>query len=239
MSGKTFTVRRGMTAIPNQTIYGTFAALPDKDGDPSRLSIQSLGLLLLLLSRPSGKASMGYRAFQGRGMGRDALLKAFRELNAAGLRYQFKRRSPGGSIITDTVISETPLTADEAEAEWLQYVAADLGGKPVDNPAEDRAPENGATGENQPSTVRRFTGARSAGASLSRESDNHSSNASHLEEMGETNAGAQADGTEPTDPAADSPNRRAVREALERSKQEKAAAALAAALAEAKAAQDA
>lgn len=234
MSGKTFTVRRGMTAIPNQTIYGTFAALEDKDGDPSRLSIQSLGLLLLMLSRPSGKASMGYRAFQGRGMGRDALLKAFRELSDAGLRYQFKRRSPGGSIITDTVISETPLTPEEAEAEWLAYVAKDLGGKPVDNYENDRAPENGATGQNKAPTVRRFTGARSAGASLSRESDNHSSNASHLEEMGETNAGASEAESDDIDPAADSPNRRAVREQLERSKQQR----LAAALAEAKAGED-
>lgn len=227
MSGKTFTVRRGMTAIPNQTIYGTFAALEDKDGDPSRLSIQSLGLLLLLLSRPSGKASMGYRAFQGRGMGRDALLRAFRELGDAGLRYQFKRRSPGGSIITDTVISETPLTPEEAEAEWIAYVAKDLGGKPVDNYESDRAPENGATSEKEASTVRRFTGARSTGASLSRESDNQSTKASPLVDMGETNAGAGEAEAEPADPAADSPNRRAVREALERSKQERAAAALA------------
>lgn len=226
MSGKTFTVRRGMTAIPNQTIYGTFAALEDKDGDPSRLSIQSLGLLLLMLSRPSGKASLGYRAFQGRGMGRDALLKAMRELNAAGLRYQFKRRSPGGSIITDTVISETPLSPDEAEQEWLQYVSKELGGKPVDNYDNDRAPENGATEPDKAPTVRRFTGARSAGASLSRESDNHSSNASHLEEMGDTNARGEEHESAGKGVALDSPNRQAVREQLERSKRERLAAAV-------------
>lgn len=192
MSGKTFTVRRGMTAIPNETIYGKYVGLPDENGDASRLSIQSLGLLLLLLSRPSGRASMGYRAFQGQGMGRDALLKAFRELEAAGLRFQFKRRSPGGSIITDTVVSEVPMTKEEAEEEWLAQVRRDLGGfpKPVDNSPADRAPENGATGQDKGSTVRGFTGARLEGASTPRGVANSSSSTSYLEEKEDINAGA-------------------------------------------------
>lgn len=235
MSGKTFTVRRGMTAIPNETIYGTYLGIPDANGDPSRLSIQSLGLLLLLLSRPSGRASMGYRAFQGQGMGRDALLRAFKELEAAGLRYQFKRRSPGGSIITDTIISEVPMSAEEAEEEWLANVRKDLGGtpKPVDNSAGDRAPENGATGPQKGSTVRGFTGARLGGASTPRGVANPSSSTSYLEEGENINAGAQEPAQEPgdsSDDAAgagvslDSPNRLAVRAYLEAEKQAKLSA---------------
>lgn len=164
MSGKTFTVRRGTTAIPNQTIYATYAAIPDKDGNPQSLSIQALGLLLLLLSRPTGKASMGYRAMMGRGMGRVALLRALKELSLVGHLYRFKRRAPAGSIITDTVLAEVPITLQEAEEEWLSQVAQ-LKGAPVDNSAPDRASDFDASGDAKGATVRRFTGARSNGAS--------------------------------------------------------------------------
>lgn len=236
MSGKTFTVRRGMTPVPNETIYGTFVALPDKDGDPGRLSIQALGVLLMALSRPSGKASMGYRAFLGRGMGRDALLKANRELSAAGLRFQFKRRGPGGSIITDTIISEVPMDPADAEEAWLEYIRQELKGhpEPVDNSAGDRAPETGATGPGGAGTVRRITGARSSGASTPRGVANSSSSTTYLEEEEETNAGAQeghheepgdsADVAAPAQDPEDSPNRRAVREYLEAEKRAKLSA---------------
>lgn len=204
MSGKTFTVRRGMTPVPNETIYSRFQAIPGRDGEPSQLSIQALGVLLLSLSRPSGKASMGYRAFLGRGMGRDALLKANKELALAGLRFQFKRRGPGGSIITDTIISEVPMDPADAEEAWLDHVRTELKGhaEPVDNSAADRGPENGATGPKGAGTVRRITGARSTGASLSRESAKLSSTT--YSESGNINAGAE-DGQhqEPGDQADD------------------------------------
>ena len=164
MSGKTFTVRHGTTAIPNQTIYASYAALADDDGAPQPLSIQALGLLLLLLSRPSGKASMGYRAMMGRGMGRVALLRALKELTLVGHLYRFKRRSPAGSIITDTVLAEAPITLEEAEAEWVEQVRQ-LKGEPVDNPTGHRASDFDASGDAKGATVRRFTGARSSGAS--------------------------------------------------------------------------
>lgn len=192
MSGKTFTVRRGMTAIPNETIYGKYVGIPDADGDASQLSIQALGVLLMALSRPSGKASMGYRAFLGRGLGRDALLRANRELAAAGLRFQFKRRSPAGSIITDTIISESPMTAEEAEAEWHEFLRVELKGKvePVDNSENDRAPISGATTPKGGGTVVTVTGARSTGASTPRGVANSSSSTSYLEKEENINAGA-------------------------------------------------
>lgn len=186
MSGKTFTVRRGTTAIPNQTIYATHAALADDDGTAQALSIQSLGLLLLLLSRPTGKASMGYRALMGRGMGKVALLRALKELGLAGHLYRFKRRSPAGSIITDTVIAETPLTLQEAEEEWLAQVAQ-LKGAPVDNSPGDRAAEFDASRGPKGSTVRRFTGARSSAASSVPDAK-VSLETSSLQETGENHA---------------------------------------------------
>lgn len=182
---------------------------------------------------------MGYRAFLGRGLGRDALLKANRELALAGLRFQFKRRSPAGSIITDTIISEAPMTAEEAEAEWHEFLRVELKGyvQPVDNSDADRAPENGATGPGKGSTVVTVTGARSTGASTPRGVANSSSSTSYLEEEEKTNAGARgpAQGAEQSaddvtpgsrDVALDSPNRRAVREALEASKRAKLSAVI-------------
>lgn len=196
MSGKTFTVRRGTTAIPNQTIYARYEAIPDKDGEPGQLSIQALGLLLLLLSRPTGKASMGYRAMMGRGMGKVAVLKALKELSLVGHLYRFKRRSPAGSIITDTVLAEVPLTEEEAEAEWLAQVRQ-LKGFPVDNPENDRAAEFDASRDAKGATVRRFTGARSSGASLSRESAKSLSKTSSLETDGENHAREELEPSQP------------------------------------------
>jgi hypothetical protein len=120
--GKTFTVRRGQTAVPNRTIYDGFVGLGVTDGVANRLSVQAIGVLVLALSRPDD-APAGYRAYLGRGMGRDALLKALRELGAAGLRWQFKRTTAAGTMVTDTIISESPLTEDEAMAEWTAFVA--------------------------------------------------------------------------------------------------------------------
>ncbi|MDQ5821184.1 MAG: hypothetical protein M3540_07080 [Actinomycetota bacterium] len=190
MSGKTFTVRRGTTAIPNQTIYATYASIPDKDGNPQPLSIQALGLLLLLLSRPTGKASMGYRAMMGRGMGRVALLRALKELSLVGHLYRFKRRAPAGSIITDTVLAEAPITIQEAEEEWLAQVAQ-LRGAPVDNPEDHRASDFDATGAAKGATVRRFTGARSNGASSVPDAK-VSLETSSTKETGENHAGEES-----------------------------------------------
>lgn len=162
--GKTFIRRRGQTAVPNQTIYAKHPELAGKDGEPDSLSIQALGLLLLMLSRPSGKASQGYRTYMGRGLGQVGLLSAMKELNVTGHRYQYKRRGPGGSIVTDTIVSEVPISSEEAEAEWRANVR-NLGGVPVDNSESDRASETNATGGTLASTVHGFTDARSSGAS--------------------------------------------------------------------------
>lgn len=120
--GTTFVVRRGQTAVPNRTIYNRYESLAAEAGEARALSIQALGVLLLALSRPD-TAPSGYRAFQGRGLGRDGLLKAFRELGTTGHRHQFKRNGPNGHMVTDTIISEVPLNAEEAEAEWRSFVA--------------------------------------------------------------------------------------------------------------------
>lgn len=191
MAGKTFIARRGTTAIPNATIYGTFQGLATSDdGEAQRLSIQALGLLVLLLSRPQGKASMGYRAFLDRGMGKASVMKALRELNNAGLRHQFKRRAVGGGVITDTVLSETYMSREEAEKLWaadghthIKKTAQgpeEVPGKdgqeddqegaesPVDNPENHNGAEIGATGENGESVMDPHTGALETGASLPR-----------------------------------------------------------------------
>lgn len=103
MSGRTFVVRRGTTALPNRTVYD------------ERLSYASLGLLAVLLARPDGAPS-GYRDLQGRGLGQDATLKALRELDEAGYRHLWRRSGARGRIVTDVIVSEDPMTDDEARA---------------------------------------------------------------------------------------------------------------------------
>lgn len=124
MSGRVYVRRRGMTHLPNQTVYDT------------RLSYAAVGLLVVLLSRPDG-APQGYRDLQGRGLGKDATLNALRELTEAGYRHQIIRSGASGRIVTDTVVSEEPIDSDTAER-WLNGERL-----PVDNPhhraAESRA----------------------------------------------------------------------------------------------------
>lgn len=104
--GKTFIRRRGSTVVPNRTVY-------DK-----RLSYTALGVLLVLLARPSD-AAQGYRALVGRGSGQKALLDALRELGEAGYRHQIRVREDGGKFATHTVVSELPMSPSEAH-EWLK-----------------------------------------------------------------------------------------------------------------------
>lgn len=104
-AGKGFVRRRGTTAIPNATVH-------DKE-----LSYNALGLLLVILAQPERAAGNGYRHYMRPGTGQAAVLSAFRELETRGYRYQFKRKGKGGKFVTDTVVSETPMTRAEAE-QW-------------------------------------------------------------------------------------------------------------------------
>lgn len=115
--GRTFVRRRGMTPLPNRTVYD------------DRLSYAALGLLAVMLARPDG-SPLGYRALMGRGLGQAATLRALGELDAAGYRHQVRRTTAAGRIVTDTVVSEEPITAEEAE-EWLCGQALTVRGTPT------------------------------------------------------------------------------------------------------------
>lgn len=126
-AGKVFKLRRGMTAVPNATVYD------------SRLSITALGLLTLALARPDG-APGGYRAFEGRGLGESALRSAMKELDAAGYRFQVKTRV-NGRFVTHTVFSEYPTTQDAADDLVLGeplFDRAETPENPVDNSGSPR-----------------------------------------------------------------------------------------------------
>jgi hypothetical protein len=243
MAGKTFIARRGTTAVPNATIYGSFQGLATEDGgEPRRLSIPALGLLLLLLSRPQGKASMGYRAFLDRGMGKTTVMRALRELDHAGLRYQFKRRATeGAGVITDTVISECYLSPEEAQEIWAseghkplrktgtsqeepedqeaEEEAPEDAVEPVDNPENANGPDSGATGIETPDLVVTISGALKSGAQLSGESSKDSLAPTSQESEGIQKAAGQrpAHGVDngPGDDATLSPGRAAVLAMLE------------------------
>jgi len=110
VSGKTFVRRRGSTAIPNATVWD------------DRLSYVALGLLTVILSSPARKGGNGYRAYMKRGAGETAVRRALNELNDAGYRHQFSTRR-GGQFVTDTIVSETPMTQAEAVAWHVEQLA--------------------------------------------------------------------------------------------------------------------
>lgn len=106
-------VRRGALAIPNATVY-----------DDS-LSYSALGILAVLLARPDD-APKGYRTLMrpGARVGQAAILSAFRELRAAGYRYQFLRtgKSSDGrpKVYTDTYIYDAPVSLEQAKREHFE-----------------------------------------------------------------------------------------------------------------------
>lgn len=113
MEGATYYRRRGNVTVPNETVYD------------ERLSYNALGVLVALMARPPGTAA-GYRQLVRPGVGERAILGAFKELVAAGYRMQFLRREKAASgngwrVVTDTYLSEDPLSLDEFKA-WHKSV---------------------------------------------------------------------------------------------------------------------
>ncbi|MFT3944340.1 MAG: hypothetical protein QM705_11050 [Ancrocorticia sp.] len=100
-----FVVRRGATGVPNALIH-------DKE-----LSYPALVLAIVMLALPAG-APTGYRALKGRGFGESTTRKALRELEEKNLRFRFRIRR-GGQLRELTVVSDTPLTIEEAREEIL------------------------------------------------------------------------------------------------------------------------
>ena len=150
--GQTYVVRRGFTHIPNETIHGRYQSLGD-----ARLSIQALGVLTLLLARPAETKDgrplpQGYRALLGRGMGRDALTKALRELEEAGHRFRFQRRSKAtGQMVTDVVVAESPMSPEEA-ADALQALRSRREAREAAQAAQARA--YGSAGDTDAAAMR-------------------------------------------------------------------------------------
>lgn len=144
--GRVYVRRRGTTSLPNGTVHD------------SRLSYPALGLLCVLLARPDGVQG-GYRNMMGRGLGETATRRALRELSELGYRHQVRRHGPDGRWVTDTVVSEEPITEAEARA-WLVP-------ETVDNPeahAVDSTARSDQHKHRKPAggTVQRPTTARSA-----------------------------------------------------------------------------
>lgn len=167
MAGEFFVVRRGATAVPNATVWN------------KKLSIQALGVLALLLSMPPG-APMGYRALLGRGMGRDLLLRCFRELEESGYRWRFYDRQGSGRLVTVVGVFDVPVCEVEAREALELARGGALGAvcsagsgesKQETGPSSEQEGEpdsiehvgDGAVGESHDCkgvTVRRISGAR-------------------------------------------------------------------------------
>lgn len=109
--------RRGAVIVPNETIYD------------QALSYNALGLLAVLLARPED-APRGYRTLMRPGVGQKAILSGFKELRAAGYRYQFVRSVPQAmgrpKLTTDTYISDTPVSLREVKR-WHHEATGETG----------------------------------------------------------------------------------------------------------------
>jgi hypothetical protein len=103
-----FHYKRGTTELPNATIRD------------ERLDYPALGLLADILARPES-APQGYRAFLGRGLGQQAVLKALKQLGEAGYRHQITKNLPGdrSAVVTFTITAEESIPHDVAQA-WLR-----------------------------------------------------------------------------------------------------------------------
>lgn len=100
-----FVVRRGATGVPNALIH-------DRD-----LSYPALALAIVMLALPAG-APAGYRVLKGRGFGESTTRKALKELEEKNLRFRFRIRR-AGQLRELTVVSDSPLTVEEAREEIL------------------------------------------------------------------------------------------------------------------------
>lgn len=136
MSDEYFVVKRGQTVIPNATV-----------GD-HEISVPALGLLAWMLFMPPG-ASLGYRAFLGRGLGEKAIRNCLRELEAAGYRWRFQTRTSDGQLRTATVVFEEPT---RVEAAWA--AATDLASNRI-----EQCLTSGETERKNPLSHRADTGA--------------------------------------------------------------------------------
>lgn len=133
VEGKTY-IRRGSVSIPNQTVY-----------DDS-ISYAALGLLAIMLARPAD-APQGYRAFLRPKVkvGQAGVLGPMEELRAAGYRRQFLRTTSGANrkakVVTDTYISESPLSHDE----YRQWHREATGKEPIELPDRKKSKATLAT----------------------------------------------------------------------------------------------
>lgn len=123
-------VRRGSVSIPNQTVYD------------SSISYAALGLLAILLARPED-APQGYRNLMrpAANVGQASILSGLAELNRAGYRAQFLRTSSNAkgrnTVVTDTYLSESPLTPEQYRT-WARQAT---GVEPI--PMPDRKANKG------------------------------------------------------------------------------------------------
>ena len=105
-----FVVRRSSTALSNKVIHN------------QDLSFPALGLLMASLALPPN-APAGYRAFLGRGMGEKAVRTALRELETMNHRFRFRIRREG-QIRELTIVSDAPISKDEARAEIVAMMSS-------------------------------------------------------------------------------------------------------------------
>lgn len=131
-AGRGWVKRRGNVSVPNETVWD------------DRLSWGALGILVAALGKPDG-ASHGYRAYMKRGMGETAARKALKELDDAGYRHMF-RRSTGKGFVFDTILSETPISSQEAHAWYLRQLEKEDArkGSKVKRKTVSHAPESHA-----------------------------------------------------------------------------------------------
>lgn len=78
----------------------------------ARLTFKARGLLAFILSQPEGYRVSAEELAEEGPDGRDAIRSALREMEAAGYLRREKRRTKDGRLMTDAVLFEVPLVAE-------------------------------------------------------------------------------------------------------------------------------
>lgn len=91
--------------VPHRRQFTIIADSALRDG---RISFRATGVLAYLLSLPDGTEISGDRLTNAKAEGRDAILKAMGELDAAGYLKRQRSQRPDGTWTTEVILAEAP-----------------------------------------------------------------------------------------------------------------------------------
>lgn len=115
-----------MTAIRSvRAAEGKFVQISNAALQDERLSWRARGILAFVLSMPPDRTLTAKWLETQAPDGREAVRSALRELGRYGYYHRDRRKGPRGIWVWDQVISDAPITADEASGDSAESAQAD------------------------------------------------------------------------------------------------------------------